>query len=113
MITNESLTFDRTEGDVVRARYVQIEDGIDYGGTLTIDRGNAAYVAEQLAACAREHGYRQTDAERGRDAIRVYASGPDYRPIVNVIVSRTDGVGSALMLTVPYAQKLADELRKL
>ena len=117
MITHESIDLDTSDAAVVRVRYVQMDDDIDMGGELVIDRATVPYLVEQVDACANVYPYPQTSAKVGTDELRIYASGSDQMPIVNVINRRPEG-GKAgglygLMLTVPYAQRLVGLLRAL
>lgn len=117
MITQESIDLDTSDASVVRVRYVQMDDGIDMGGELVIDRATVPYLVEQVEACATKYPYPQTTAKIGNDELRIYASGSDQMPIVNVINRRPEG-GKAgglygLMMTEAYAKRLVGLLRVL
>lgn len=112
VITYESLSVDTQEPGVVRVRYVQLDGGIDMGGTLVFDRANLAYFAAELAACG-EHDYERTERQCGRDHVRIYQSGSDQQSFVNVLCRQEGGGLSGLILTIPYAMGLAGLLRGL
>ena len=113
MITHESIALDTSDPQVLRVDYVQMDDDIDMGGKLIFDRANIEYVLKEVEACC-EHDYAETTAQVGPDHLRVYQSGPDQRPIVNVLCKREApphaGL-SGLMMTIPYAKKLVELLR--
>ena len=114
MITHETISVDTSDAEVIRVNYVQIDNGIDMGGKLVFDRSNVAYVAQQVeAAC--ESNYVATEAQQGKDHLRIYQSGSDQQSIVNVLCKR-DPAGphgglSGLMMTIEYAKKLVALLR--
>jgi hypothetical protein len=110
VISHESLALVLEDPNVVRVDYVQLDGRVDMGGKLFVSRANLAYVAEQLeAACAPD--YAATDVQRGPERLRVYGSGSDQQPIVNILCNREPGGLSGLMLTIASAQKLAAMLR--
>lgn len=112
MITREALSLEPGDERIVRVTYVQMDDGLDMGGTLIVSRANASWLAGELVACAERHGaYDAVDVQRGEDHVRVYASGSDQQPIVNVLVRRPESGLSGMMLTLPYAIELAGLLR--
>jgi hypothetical protein len=112
VITSESIDVDSSDPAVIKVTYVQMDDGIDMGGKLSIDRATVPYLVDQLVAATTQYGFPGSDAQVGPDALRVYESGPEQAPIMNVIHER-DGRVYGLMLTVPYARKLVDLLRAL
>ncbi|NVB77368.1 MAG: hypothetical protein HOV81_03150 [Kofleriaceae bacterium] len=117
MITAESIDVDSSDPAFVRVRHVQIEDGVDMGGTLVIERASATHLADQLEAATTQYGYPGSETKLGADELRVYESGPEQRPIVNVINRRAaaapNGGVYGLMMTAPYAKQLAKLLRAL
>lgn len=112
MITSESIDVDSSDPRVIHVTYVQMDDGMDMGGKLSIDRSTAPYVVDQLVAATTQYGFPGSEAQVGPDALRIYESGPEQAPIINIINKR-DGKTYGLMLTVPYAKKLIDLLRNL
>ena len=114
MITSETLSLEEPDGGVLVVRYVQIDNGIDMGGKLVIDRANGDYVAKEVEACI-AYDYAGTEVQLGTDHLRIYSSGSDQRSFVNVLCRRDGpepwGGLSGLMLTVSAAQQLAELLR--
>lgn len=114
VITTETLSLEIPDGGLLLVRYVVVENGIDMGGKLVLDRANGEYVAGELEACC-EYDYAGTEVQRGPDHLRIYQSGSDQRSIVNILCRRDaalpHGGLSGLMLTVPAARQLAKFLR--
>lgn len=114
MISHEDLTLDDSDRTFVRVTYVQIDKGIDMGGTLLVDRALAAALAERIEAVM-SRTEREVDVELGKgERLRIYESGSDQCPILNVTWRRppshpSPGL-SGLMLTMPYAERLVRAL---
>lgn len=116
MICGEELSIDTSDATVIRVRYVQIDGKFDMGGSLVFDRANRTYIAEQLEACC-SLDYAGTETQLGPDHLRIYQSGADYCPTINILCRR-DGQAvhaglSGLMLTAAYALRLSAMLREL
>jgi len=113
VITHESLALDTSDPQVVRVNYVQLDDGIDMGGKLVFDRANLGYVIKEVQA-ASGYTYEKTEAQVGPDHFRIYQSGSDQQPIVNVLVRREKSLPhgglTGVMMTIPYAKKLVELL---
>ena len=118
MITTDVISIDASEPDFVKVHYVQLDDGIDMGGRLCIERESVPTVVELLHACLNTYAFPETERRCGHDTFVVYESGPEQRPITNILNRRPpDGMPhgglSGLMMTRSAAEDLVKQLLAL
>ncbi len=118
MITTDIISIDTAEPGFVNVHYVQVDDGIDMGGWLCIEQESVPTVAELLHACLNIYAFPKTERRCGHDTFVVYESGPEQRPITNILNQRPpDGVPhsgvSGLMMTRLAAEDLVRQLLAL
>ncbi len=103
--------------DLLHITHNQVRgDGVDLGGSLWLQRGNAAWLAEQIEKGCVVWGVESLDAVRGGDPFTVYVGGSDMQPFVharNQRLSTTPTLVGALGMTVPVAELLLQRLRRL
>jgi hypothetical protein len=114
LITYESVSVAASEPGLVTVHYAQLDDGLDMGGRLCIERQSVPAVVELLHACLNVYGFPATARRCGHDNFRVYESGPEQRPFYNIFNRRPEGVPhgglSGLMLTRAAAEELLARL---
>ena len=117
MIIKESVSVDASESGFICVNYVQVDDGLDMGGRLLFERKSVTLITALLYTCPNVHDFPEVECRCGDDAFRVYGSGSDQRPIINILNRRPDGAPhgglAGLMLTTPAAKTLFEQLRAL
>jgi hypothetical protein len=115
--TKESVSVDTSEPGYINVHYVQLEDGLDMGGRLLIERKSVPLIMALLYACLNVRAFPDVECKCGDDAFRVYGSGLDQQPIINILNRRPDGVEhaglSGLMMTTRATEALFKQLREL
>ena len=108
---------DKIHDDLVHITHTQVHgDGVDMGGSLWLQRDNAAWLAEQIEKGCVVWGVESLDAVRGGDHFTVYVGGSDMQPFVharNQRLSTTPPLVGTLGMTVPVAELLVQRLRRL
>jgi hypothetical protein len=114
MITEDVISVDASEPGFVKVTYVQMDDGIDMGGRLCIERASVPPLVEMLAECLNVRGRGEIERRCGDDSFRVYESGSDWRSFYNVLNRRAEGAPngglSGLMMTRSAAEDLVKRL---
>jgi hypothetical protein len=118
MIKQESYSVDTSETGLIHIHHVQIEDtGVDMGGHIWFERTNLPWVVGSLRACVSTYGYPGTETQAGPDHLKVFESGAEQAPIINLRNRRAKetphGGVYALMMSKPVAEKLILELAAL
>lgn len=117
MITKESVSVDTSEPGFVSVQYVQLDDGLDMGGRLLLERKSVPLIVALLHACLNVYDVPEVECQCGDDAFRVYGSGTDQQSIINILNRRRDGVPheglTGLMMTHPATKRLIEQLREL
>jgi hypothetical protein len=117
-IVNESVSIDAAEPGFVRVTQVRVKDtGQDIGGQIWFERGSLAWVIDTLRACLATYGFPETTAQIGQDSLKVFESGPEQEPVINLFNVRpkdaAHGGVYARSMSRPIAEKLADELARI
>jgi len=114
---NESVSVDTSEPGFVSVLYVQMDDGVDMGGRLWLERKSVPLIIALLHECLNPYDSPEIECQCGDDAFRVYGSGSDQQAIINILNRRRDEVPheglTGLMLTHPAAEVLLKQLREL
>ena len=94
-----------------------MDDELDMGGRLLIERKSVTLIIALLYMCLNVHAFPEVECRCGDDAFRVYGSGSDQRPIIDILNRRHDWVPhgglTGLMLTTPATKPLFEQLRAL
>jgi hypothetical protein len=116
-LAKESVSVDTSEPGFISVNYVQLDDGLDMGGRLLLERKSVPLIVALLHACLNVDAFPGVECQCGDDALRVYGSGSDQQPIINILNRRSDGVPhgglTGLMMTVPATEALFEQLREL
>jgi hypothetical protein len=117
LTSNESVSVDASEPGFVSVHYVQLEDGVDMGGRLLLERKSVPLIIELLQSCLNVYDFPEIECQCGDDAFRVYGSGSDQQSVINILNRRRDVVPhqglTGLMLTHLAAEVLLKQLREL
>ena len=114
-IVNESTKVDTADPGFIHIRHVQIKDtGVDRGGPIWFERQNLPWVVDTLRSCLTTYAFPRTAVDSGQDSLKIFESGDEQAPIINLFNRRPDGAPHAgvyaLMMSKPVAEKLVDEL---
>lgn len=114
-IVKESVAVDTSEPGFVHVTQQRVKDtGQDIGGQLWFERENLRWVIDTLRACLATYGFPETVLERGGDSLKVFESGPEQAPVVNLFNVRPKdaphGGVYARSLSRQVAEELADQL---
>lgn len=114
LISKESLSVDASEPGFISVHYVQLDDGLDMGGKLLLERKSVPLIVALLHASLNIYPFRGVECRCGEDAFRVYGSGSDQQPIINILNRRPDGLPhgglTGLMMTTAAAEALFEQL---
>lgn len=114
-ITSESISVDRSDPNFISVLYVQVQDGLDMGGRLMLERKSLPLIVAMLAQNLNADGSPPIEFQCGYDSFRIYESGSDQQPIINVLNRRPEAVPhsglTGLMMTTQAAKFLLDLLR--
>ena len=119
MITDETVQVTTTEAGFVHVLHRQMHDsGIDMGGHLWFDRDNLGWVIATLRQCVSAYGFPGAQEQRGADSLKIFESGPEQAPIINIQNRRAKdqahGGVYALLFSKPKAEaELLKELEQL
>ncbi|WP_428267909.1 hypothetical protein [Haliangium sp.] len=115
MIVQETISLDLDEAGFVHIHHVQIENsGLDMGGPMWFERASLDWVRSSLRACLDTYASKAVETRLGQDDLKVYESGHEQAPIVNLRNRRpkdaTHGGVFALMMSKPIAEELCQKL---
>jgi len=117
LLTGESLFVDASEPGFIGVHYVQLDDGLDMGGRLLIERMSVPLIIALLHASLKVDAFAGVECRCGDDSFRVYGSGSDQQPIINILNRRPEGLPhgglTGLMMTTAAAETLLEQLRAL
>ncbi|GAB4562630.1 MAG: hypothetical protein Tsb0020_11050 [Haliangiales bacterium] len=118
MIVQESISVATDDPEFIHIAHVQIENnGVDMGGPMWFERASLGWICDQLDACLEAYGFPGAETQSGDDALKVYESGPEQAPFVNLRNRRpkdaTHGGVYVLMLSDPTARDLHSQLAAL
>lgn len=118
MIKHESYSVDTSEPGFIHIHHVQIEDtGIDMGSHIWFERSNLPWVVGSLRQCVTTYGYPGAELQSGQDHLRVFESGAEQEPFINLRNRRPQdaphGGAYVLMISKPVTEKLIRELGAL
>ncbi len=114
-IIRESYSIDVSDPGVIYIHHVRIKDtGADRGGKMWFDRQNLPWVVNTLRSCLTVYAFPRTAVNSGDDSLKVFESGDEQAPIINLVNTRADGAPHAgtyaLLMSKPIAEQLLDEL---
>ncbi len=114
-IVNESVTVDTSEPGFIHVTQQRVKDtGQDIGGQLWFEREHLRWVIDTLRACLATYGFPETVLQRGQDSLKVFESGPEQAPVVNLFNVRPKdaphGGVYARSMSRQVAEELADQL---
>jgi hypothetical protein len=117
-IVNESVSVDVSQAGFVHVVQHRIKDtGQDIGGQLWFERASLPWVIDTLRACLATYGFPEAATQLGDDSLKVFESGPEQAPVVNLFNVRPPAVPHggvyARSLSRPVAQTLVDELAQI
>jgi len=118
MILKESFSIDAGDPVLIHIGHVQLLDtGVDLGGRLWFERRNLGWAVAALNANLRIYGFPESVLARGDDALKVFESGPEQAPVINLFnrreTSARHGGIYALMFSREVARQLVAELTAL
>jgi len=117
VISKESVSVDASEPGFISISYVQLDDGIDMGGRLLIERKSLPLITALLHASLDVYAFTEVECRCGEDAFRVYGSGSDQQPIINILNRRPEGAPhgglTGLMMTTSAVEALLEQLGEL
>jgi hypothetical protein len=117
-IEREWYQLDVSENGLVRVDYSSVRATAggphDFKATLWFERQNVPWVVEALRAAAGTYGIAEQSRTGGRDVLKVYVSGPEPEPYVNIENQRpADALHGGFRwfaMGVALAEKLATNL---
>jgi hypothetical protein len=114
-IVKESITVDAAEPGFVHVVQERVKDtGQDIGGQIWFERANLRWVVDALRACLATYGYPETALQSGQDSLKVFESGPEQAPVINLFNVRpkdaAHGGVYARSMSRQVAAQLADQL---
>ena len=114
-IQSETYSIDVSEPDFVHVHQVRVKDnGKDIGGHIWFERANLEWVVRTLRASVSTYAFPETTTRAGNDSLKVFESGHEQAPVINLFNVRPDGVphGGVFARTFgkPVAAKLAEDL---
>jgi hypothetical protein len=117
-IVNESCSVDVSEPGFVHVIQQRIKDtGQDIGGHLWFERASLPWVIAALDACLATYGSPETATQLGDDRLKVFESGPEQAPVVNLFNVRPEtaphGGVYARSMSRAVAEQLASALAKI
>lgn len=117
-IVKESVAVDAAEPDFIHVVQQRIKDtGKDIGGQIWFERANLRWVVDTLRACLTTYGFPETVLQSGQDSLKVFESGPEQQPVVNLFNVRPKdaphGGVYARSMSRPVAEQLATQLAAL
>lgn len=105
------------DGAFIHVRHWQVEGGQDMGGHLWFEARHARWVTEMLLACIETWAFPQHELQSGADHLKVFESGPEQSPVVNLRNRRAPGTEHGgvyvLMMSRSIAMQLVRSLRTL
>jgi hypothetical protein len=116
-IVKESVSVDVSQPGFVHVVQQRIKDtGQDIGGHLWFERASVPWVIDTLQACLATYGFPETATQLGDDSLKVFESGPEQAPVVNLFNVRPaaapHGGVFARSMSRPTARTLVDELSR-
>lgn len=116
-ITSRRLRLSLRVAVLVVIRYLQLDDGIDMGGTLRLEKQSVAGFIDTLLKFVYVYAQPEIVIRCGADDLTIYESGPVRQPCYNVLNRRaTETPGgrlSGLMLTRWAAEEIMSKLLAL
>lgn len=117
-IVKETVTVDTSDPAFVHVVQQRVKDtGQDIGGQLWFERANLRWVVDTLRACLATYGFPETVHQGGQDSLKVFESGPEQEPVVNLFNVRPKdaphGGVYARSMSRAAAEQLANQLASL
>jgi len=114
-IVKESVTVDAAEPGFVHVIQQRVKDtGKDIGGQIWFERANLRWVIDALRACLTTYALPEAVLQRGQDSLKVFESGPEQEPVINLFNTRPEGAPHggvyARSMSRPVAEQLARQL---
>lgn len=117
-IVRESVAVDAAEPGFIHVTQQRVKDtGQDIGGQIWFERANLRWVIDTLRACLATHGFPEAVLQGGQDSLKVFESGPEQDPVINLFNVRPadapHGGVYARSMSRPVAEQLATQLAAL
>lgn len=117
-IVKETVTVDASEPGFVHLVQQRVKDtGQDIGGQLWFERAHLRWVVDTLRACLATYGFPETTTQGGQDSLKVFESGPEQAPVVNLFNVRPKdaphGGVYARSMSREAAEQLVEQLAAL
>jgi hypothetical protein len=118
-IRKETVAVDEAEPGFVHVSHQQIiqDSGRDMGGELWFERDHVRWVIDKLRGQLTTYAFPEAELQHGRDRLRVWESGPEQQPFINVFNTRPEdaprGGMFALSISRPVAEQLLAQLDAL
>lgn len=117
-IVRESIAVDAAEPGFIHVVQQRVKDtGQDIGGQIWFERANLRWVVDTLRACLATYGFPETVQQSGQDSLKVFESGPEQQPVVNLFNVRPaeapHGGVYARSMSRQVAEQLAEQLAKI
>jgi hypothetical protein len=115
-IRKETVAVDAAEPGFVHVIHQQIYEDLDenMGGDIWFERANLRWVIDTLGACLTTYAFPETELHHGQDNLKVFESGPEQQPFVNLFNTRPKdaphGGVTANNFSKPIARQLLDQL---
>ena len=120
-IATDSYVLDLAQPDFVHIDYSGLRSTAagphEFKASLWFERRNLRWLVEALRACIATYGLPEAGQANGHDSLRVYESGPEPAPYINLENERSKGVEHGgfqwFAMSKRLAEKLSDELAQL
>lgn len=120
-IISDTYVMDASEEGFVRIDYssqrATAAGPHEFKATLWFERANLGWLIEALEACVSVYGLAEQSTTSGRDTLRIYESGPEPAPYINLENERAEdaphGGFQWFAMSKPLARKLIGELSEL
>lgn len=120
-IISDSYVLDLAQHEFIHIDYSSLRSTAagehEFKASLWFERRNLRWLVEALRACIATYGLPEARAANGDDSLRVYESGPEPAPYVNLENERSKdaehGGFQWFAMSKPLAKRLSDELAQL
>jgi hypothetical protein len=120
-IVSDSYVLDLAQPEFIHIDYSSLRSTAagehELKASLWFERRNLHWLVEALRACIATYGLPESRAASGHDSLRVYESGPEPTPYINLENERSKGAEHGgfqwFAMSKPLAKRLSDELAQL
>ncbi|HTE55670.1 MAG TPA: hypothetical protein VK698_32670 [Kofleriaceae bacterium] len=107
----ETYTIDTSEPGFIGIRQVKVkEDGTDLSDHLWFERDSLSWVVDTLRAAISNYGFPRTETTIGKDSLRVFESGHEQAPYINLFNLRPADAPHGERFALAFSKQLVDKL---